>query len=144
MGGGVLIMTATELFTECPKCPRWQVLVFSDAERRRLEGKHNQRLHAETAENITEAMYDDPTHQGDREAIEAAIRTVARYHHGVVDPNAVRKQIPSHVQPQMVGTVYRVMKNRGALVVIGEVENTDTKGRNTHHKLPLYRLREAS
>jgi hypothetical protein len=137
-------MTATELFAECPRCPSWQVQVFGDAEKRRLEDKHNARKHAETAENITEAMYDDPSHQGDREAIEAAIRAVARFHNGTVDPNKVRKQLPSHVQPQMVGTVYRVMKNRGALVVIGEVENTDTKGRNTHHRLPLYRLREAS
>lgn len=137
-------MTATELFAECASCPSWQVLVFSDAEKRRLEDKHNARKHAETAENITELLYDDPTHTADREAVEQAIRTVARYNHGLVDVNKVRKQIPAWVNPRVTSAVYGAWSRRGLLYKVGKVPNLDSDGRNANKELPLYRLREAS
>lgn len=137
-------MSVLELFTACEHCPEWEVQVFSPEEKERREQTHAQSKH-HTVSAITALLADDPTHEGDKRVIVAAIEVAARANYGLVSANTVRPLLPSYVQPQMVGAVFTSLKAIGRLIPTGDDEpNTDTRSRNTNKTCPVYRMRDAS
>lgn len=79
------------------------------------------------------------THEAQRAEVERVILAVADEHDGRVDPNVVRRRIPTWVQPQVVGPTYRAMCKAGLLQPDGWVVSDDTRGRNSGKPARAYR-----
>lgn len=81
----------------------------------------------------------------DRARSEAAIRSVASRHGGVVDPNIVRSALTDchgdlTVRPRVLAATYSALARMGVLVADGRVPSTDLRSRNRHHDLTRWRL----
>jgi hypothetical protein len=126
--------------TSCRFGCGWELAVSSFEEKQRRERVHAERVHFASADAVTGLMADDPTHTDDFAEVVAAIEMDGQANNGEVDPNRVRHLIPSHVQPQMVGTAYRVLVTRGRLREIGWTTNRDRHGRNDGKPIRLYEL----
>lgn len=138
--------TLLELFAECPRCPNWQVLVFSEDEKTRKEAKHNEARHGGevTSEAVADLLYIDPKNTRAREVVEECIREDAERHHGHVNSNRVRELVPAWVNPRVTSSVYNVLLRRGVLVPDGETRSTDRRGRNAGKPVRTYLYRGAA
>lgn len=81
----------------------------------------------------------DPLHSRDKAAVVEAIKRTADENDGIVDQNLVRPLVPSWVYPKVVGSVYRVLRQRGVLAYEGWNTSFDTKGRNSGKPQRRYR-----
>lgn len=97
-------------------------------------------------QRVLDLLWSDPENADERALIVAGIYAVARDHHGVVDPNALRKWLHSPdreawlTKPQLVGAVVQRLRRAGYLVRAGRVVSTDRRGGNAGREVPLYRL----
>jgi hypothetical protein len=80
------------------------------------------------------------THTAQRAEVEHVILDVARSSDGRIDPNVIRRRIPTWVQPQIVGPTYRAMCRSGVIQPDGWVISDDTRGRNSGKPARTYRL----
>ena len=131
-----------ELFTECARCPEWQIDTLGDVGlKERLEAKHAERKHGGmvTNEAVADLLYGDPKNQRAREVIEECIREDAAAHNRHVDQNRVRERVPGWVNPRVTSSVYNVLLRRGVLVPDGETRSTDRRGRNAGKRVNTYR-----
>ena len=130
------------LFASCA-CG-WELACSSLAEKQRREDAHTQQRHLAATEAVTALVTADPSHAEDVKTVIDAIETVAASHNGEVDPNHVRRLLPSHVHPQTVGAVYNQLVAQRRLERVGWTTNEDRRGRNYGKPLALYLLRAAS
>lgn len=128
---------------ECDHCD-FSVACSSFAEKQRKEQIHREQRHTTTAEVVTGLVADDPAHDGERAEIVAAIEMDAAAHQGEVDPNRVRRLLPLHIQPQLVGAVYSALLREGRLTQRGWTTNEDRRGRNVGKPLMTYDLRDGA
>lgn len=89
---------------------------------------------------ITDLIAADPSHARERRAVITAICQDAATHNGHVDPNRVRRLIPSWVGPRVTSAVYGVLARSGVLARGPWTTNTDDKGRNNGKPLRTYYL----
>lgn len=126
--------------TDCGLCP-WSQVFPDDATADRMLTGHRDRMHPDIVpvDEVCDQLWED--HSSERDAVIWAIEYVAGQNGGRVDPNEVRTLIPPHVTPQVVGSVYNVLRRRGRLRLTGEkVPNLDRKGRNTNKDCSIYEL----
>lgn len=90
--------------------------------------------------SLLDLIADCWTHEGQRAEVERTILAVAADSGGRVDPNSVRRRIPSWVQPQVVGPTYRAMCKAGRLEPDGWVISDDVRGRNSGKPARTYRV----
>lgn len=137
---------AAEFFARCrdPEPCDFEVLCDSAVDQQRIETAHLQRWHADSppaTDDLCQQVFEQ--HANESEVVIQAIEYVARRFGGRVDPNEVRPLIAPGITPQVIGSVYRVLRKRGRLTVDGENVNNDTRGRNAGKKQPVYRLVDA-
>ena len=89
--------------------------------------------------DLLDLIADCWTHEAQRTAVEHTILQVAADNGGAVDPNVVRRRIPTWVQPQVVGPTYRAMCKAGILQPDGWVISDDRQGRNSGKPARTYR-----
>jgi hypothetical protein len=94
--------------------------------------------------SLLDLIADCYTHTRQREAVERAILEVACDYEGRIDPNVVRRRIPTWVQPQVVGPTYRAMCKAGLIEPDGWVVSDDLKGRNSGKPSRAYRVAQVS
>lgn len=90
--------------------------------------------------SLLDLIVDCWTHTEQRAAVERTIMAVADEHDGAIDPNVVRRRIPSWVQPQVVGPTYRAMCKAGFIEPAGWVVSDDVHGRNSGKPARSYRV----
>jgi hypothetical protein len=90
--------------------------------------------------DLLDLIADCWTHTAQRAEVEHTILAVARDLDGWINPNVVRRRIPTWVQPQVVGPTYRAMCRSGVIEVDGWVVSDDTRGRNSGKPARAYRL----
>jgi hypothetical protein len=73
-----------------------------------------------------------------RAEVERAIWATAFDYDGHVNPNHVRRILPTWVKPQAVGPTYRAMVLAGHIQPDGWTTNDDAKGRNSGKPLRTY------
>lgn len=137
---------AQEFFARCRDAEPCAFEVPCDTPTRRdeLELAHMRRWHADSppaTDDLCQQLFEQ--HANESEVVIQAIEYVARRFGGRVDPNEVRPLIAPGITPQVIGSVYRVLRKRGRLTVDGENVNNDTRGRNAGKKQPVYRLVDA-
>ena len=121
----------------------WELACSSLAEKQRREDAHTQRRHTSTTEAVTALVTADPSRTEDVKAVIEAIEMTARNNDGQVDPNEVRRLLPSWVLPQAVGAVYNQLVAQGRLERIGWTTNEDRRGRNYGKPISLWLLKDA-
>lgn len=117
----------------------WEITCSSFAEKQRREAAHRDRHHP-SVDAVTSLVTADPSHQADVQAVIDAIEMDAAAHDGEVDPNRVRRLLPSWVQPQTVGATYNALVTQHRLERVGWTTNEDRRGRNVGKPLMTYRL----
>jgi hypothetical protein len=68
------------------------------------------------------------------------ILSVAFEYDGHIDPNVVRRRLPSWVQPQQVGPTYRALCLAQEIHPAGWTTSDDLKGRNSGKPARTYQL----
>lgn len=91
--------------------------------------------------SLLDLIADSDDHAHHRTEIQRIIFAVAFEHNGKIDPNVVRRRLPSWVQPQLIGPTYRSLVLADEIGVDGWTTNTDTKGRNSGKPLRTYRIK---
>lgn len=90
--------------------------------------------------DLLDLIADCWTHTAQRAAVERAIMSVAEDYGGHIDPNVVRRRVPTWVQPQVVGPTYRTMCKAGFIEPDGWVISDDLRGRNSGKPARAYRV----
>ena len=127
------------LLATCRHGCNFELPCSSATEKQRREDAHNQRHHP-SVEAVTDLVANDPSHSAERAEIEAAIEMDGAAHQGEVDPNRVRRLLPLHIQPQLVGAIYSAWLREGRLKQRGWTTNEDRRGRNVGKPLMTYDL----
>jgi hypothetical protein len=92
--------------------------------------------------SLLDLIADDHVHSDDRAEIERVILAVAVEYDGHIDPNIVRRRLPSWVQPQLVGPTYRALCLAREIEPAGWTTSDDLRGRNSGKPARTYRLTE--
>jgi hypothetical protein len=92
--------------------------------------------------SLLDLIVDCWTHESQRAEVERVILQVGAENAGKVDPNVVRKRLPTWIQPQIVGPTYRKLCRSGVLLASGWVISDDIRGRNSGKPAREYRLVE--
>jgi hypothetical protein len=90
--------------------------------------------------SLLDLIADDDLHANDRAEIERVILAVACEYDGHIDPNVVRRRLPSWVQPQLVGPTYRALCLAREIEPAGWTTSDDLRGRNSGKPARTYRL----
>jgi hypothetical protein len=90
--------------------------------------------------SLLDLIADDDLHANDRTEIERVILAVACEYDGHIDPNIVRRRLPSWVQPQVVGPTYRALCLAREIEPAGWTTSDDLRGRNSGKPARTYRL----
>jgi hypothetical protein len=90
--------------------------------------------------SLLDLIADDDLHANDRTEIERVILAVACEYDGHIDPNIVRRRLPSWVQPQVVGPTYRALCLAREIEPAGWTTSDDARGRNSGKPARTYRL----
>jgi hypothetical protein len=90
--------------------------------------------------SLLDLIADDHIHADDRNEIERVILAVALEYDGHIDPNIVRRRLPTWVQPQLVGPTYRALSLARQIEPAGWTTSDDNRGRNSGKPVRTYRL----
>jgi hypothetical protein len=90
--------------------------------------------------SLLDLIADDHVHADDRAEIERVILAVALEYDGHIDPNIVRRRLPTWVQPQLVGPTYRALSLARQIEPAGWTTSDDNRGRNSGKPVRTYRL----
>jgi hypothetical protein len=90
--------------------------------------------------SLLDLIADDDLHANDSTEIERVILAVACEYDGHIDPNIVRRRLPSWVQPQVVGPTYRALCLAREIEPAGWTTSDDLRGRNSGKPARCYRL----
>jgi len=90
--------------------------------------------------SLLDLIADDDLHANDRTEIERVILAVACEYDGHIDPNIVRRRLPSWVQPQVVGPTYLALCLAREIEPAGWTTSDDLRGRNSGKPARTYRL----
>ena len=90
--------------------------------------------------SLLDLIADDHIHADDRAEIERVILAVALEYDGHIDPNTVRRRLPTWVQPQLVGPTYRALCLAREIEPAGWTTSDDLRGRNSGKPARTYRL----
>jgi hypothetical protein len=90
--------------------------------------------------SLLDLIADDDLHANDRTEIERVILAVACEYDGHIDPNIVRRRLPSWVQPQLVGPTYRALCLAREIEPAGWTTSDDLRGRNSGKPARTYRV----
>jgi hypothetical protein len=118
---------------------KWEFMFPTLAAKEKGVAKHGERWHGDVSvdtDEVCEQMV--VNHSDEAQLVVEAIVAVARVNHGKVDPNAVRELLPTLEHPQVIGSVYRVMRNDGRLKPVEQGVNNDTKSGNAGKPQPIY------
>jgi hypothetical protein len=95
---------------------------------------------------VLDLLWSDPENADERALIVSGIYAVARAHHGVVDPNALREWLhdrdrePWLTKPQLVGAVVSALARAGTIRPAGWTVSTDRRGGNAGKPCRVWRL----
>jgi len=90
--------------------------------------------------SLLDLIADDHIHADDRNEIERVILAVACEYDGHIDPNIVRRRLPTWVQPQLIGPTYRALCLAREIEPAGWTTSDDLRGRNSGKPARTYRL----
>ena len=90
--------------------------------------------------SLLDLIADSDDHAHHRAEVARIILSVAFEYDGHIDPNVVRRRLPTWVQPQQVGPTYRAMCLTGDIEVAGWTTSDDLKGRNSGKPARTYRI----
>lgn len=124
----------------CAYCP-WEFMFPTPTAKDKGEEKHLERWHGDitpATDQVCEQMVNN--HSDEAALVVEAIEACARMSNGVVDQNLVRRLLPRLEHPQVIGSVYRVMKNAGRLKPLDKNINDDTRSRNVGKEQARYAL----
>lgn len=124
----------------CAYCS-WEFMFPTEAAKDKGEEKHLERWHGDitpATDQVCEQMV--ANHGDEAQLVVEAIEAAARMSSGVVDQNLVRRLLPRLEHPQVIGSVYRVMKNGGRLKPLDKNINDDTRSRNVGKEQARYAL----
>lgn len=124
----------------CAYCA-WQFVFPTLAAKDKGEAKHAERWHGDitiATDEVCQQMVN--SHSDEAQLVVEAIEACARVNHGRVDPNVVRELLPRLEHPQVVGSVYRVMRNDGRLRPVDQGVNNDTRAGNAGKPSTIYQL----
>lgn len=91
--------------------------------------------------SLLDLLADDERHARAADEVERVILGVAFDHDGHVDPNLVRRGLPTWIRPQIIGPTYRRLCLEGVLTPDGWTVSDDHRGRNSGKPARTYRLR---
>jgi len=90
--------------------------------------------------SLLDLIADSDDHAHHRAEVARIILSVAVEYDGHIDPNVVRRRLPSWVQPQQVGPTYRALCLAHEIEPAGWTTSDDLKGRNSGKPARCYRL----
>lgn len=124
----------------CAFC-KWEFMFPTLVAKEKGQTKHAERWHGDISvdtDEVCEQMV--ATHSDEAQLVVEAIVACARVNGGRVDPNVVREMLPRLEHPQVIGSVYRVMRNDGRLERLEPGVNNDTASGNAGKPQWVYRL----